>query len=58
MFGDAKKRSAAPSDSCGSAGDCTYQGGGEDGEEDAEAEHDTVTGGLGEDGDAAEEAAR
>ena len=36
----------------------TYQGGGEDGEEDAEAEHDTVAGGLREDGDTAEEAAR
>lgn len=34
----------------------TYQGGGEDGEEHAEAEDDTIAGGLGEDGDAAEEA--
>ena len=36
----------------------TYQGGGEDGEEHAEAEDDTIAGGLGEDGDAAEEAVR
>ena len=36
----------------------TYQGGGEDGEEDAEAEHDTVAGGLGENRDTAEEAVR
>jgi hypothetical protein len=35
---------------------CTHQGGGEQGEEDAEAEDDTVTGRLGEDRDAAEEA--
>jgi hypothetical protein len=34
----------------------TYQGGGEDGEEDTEAEDDAVAGGLGEDGDASEEA--
>ena len=34
-----------------------YQGGGEDGEEDAEAEDDAVARGLGEDRDAAEEAA-
>lgn len=33
-----------------------YQGGGEDGEEDAEAEDDAVARGLGEDRDAAEEA--
>lgn len=35
---------------------CTHQGGGEQGEEDAEAEDDTVTGRFGEDRDAAEEA--
>ena len=34
----------------------TYQGGGEDGEEDAEPENDTVTGGLGKDGRPPEEA--